>query len=648
MSKKKIQPPEKKKVVIVGLPNTGKTQLFNNLTGKYGLVANCPLTTIELKRADCPINGQTYEVIDTPGLHGLYVDSEEELSVRDLIFSENPDVIIQCIDANQLKQSFTLSADLLELGAPLVISLNALDETLKKGVRIDSQGLSDLLHVPVVESAALNGRGTKALMEAVGKARVGKTGIEYGDALEEGISTIEAGIPTTIPYRRKAASLLLMNDPFVENFLEGRSDTEELGPIKRKAAEIRERYPGNIGMAISRKRSEWVDAVTEKVVRRQNVSWRKFAENFARLSRAPLSGVPILLTIIFAMYLLVVNVANNIAGWMDGFLWVPLEAYMVSICPPGFWRDFLIGDYGVLSLGLANALITVLPILSVFFLMFNVLEDTGYLPNLCVLTKRIFEKLGLSGAAIMPLVLGFGCKTMATLTTKTIHSKREKFIAIYLIGFCIPCAAQMGLNMSILGRLGAAAFAIAFSVLTVVEIAAGVILNKTLKKEERSDFIQELPPMRMPSVKAVLVKTYYRLYWFLKESVPVFIYAALALFALDKLGILGAFKMFLSPLMKGLLGLPLEMVDALILCMARHEAAAALIMNLIHDGKLDFIQCIVAVTITTMFVPCFANIMAMIKELGTKTALGMTLAINTSAFLIAGALNWGLILTFAL
>jgi len=643
-----IQPPDKKKIIIVGLPNTGKTQIFNNLTGKYGLVANCPLTTIEIRRSDCRINGQTYEVIDTPGLHGLYVDSEEELSVRDLIFSERPDVIIQCIDANQLKQSFTLSADLLELESPLLISLNALGETIRKGVWIDSKGLARFLHVPVVESAALNGHGTKALRDAIASARIGNTGIQYGGAIEKGISTVAADLPETIPYRRKVSALLLMDDPFVESFVERSNGRKGIDAVKRDVNEIRERYQGNIGLSISRKRSEWVDDLTENLVKRQILPLRRFSEIFARLSREPVSGIPILLAIVYIMYLLVVNVANTIAGWMNDFLWVPVEGVIGGICPAGFWSEFLIGDYGVLSLGLANALITVLPILSVFFIMFNVLEDTGYIPNLCVLTKRIFEKLGLSGAAIMPLVLGFGCKTMATLTTKSLHSKREKFIAIYLIGFCIPCAAQMGLNMSILGRLGASAFIIAFSVLTVVEIAAGLILNKTLKEEEKSDFIQELPPMRLPNVKAVLVKTYYRLFWFLKEAVPVFVYAALALFALDKFGILGAFKTLLSPVMKGLLGLPLEMVDALILCMARHEAAAALIMNLVHDGKLDFIQCIVAVTITTMFVPCFANVMAMIKELGTKTALGMTVAINISAFVIAGALNWSLILAFRL
>ena len=164
-------------------------------------------------------------------------------------------------------------------------------------------------------------------------------------------------------------------------------------------------------------------------------------------------------------------------------------------------------------------------------------------------------------------------------------------------------------------------------------------LNKIFKEEERSDFLQELPPIRLPSPKAVIVKTYYRLYWFIKEAVPVFVYAAVILFAIDKAGILDAIKNVLEPVMQGLLGLPVQMVDALILCMARHEAAAGLIIRLIEKGQLNYVQCIVSVTITTMFVPCFANIMAMIKELGARRALVMAVVINASSFVIAGILN---------
>jgi ferrous iron transport protein B len=635
-----------KKIAIVGLPNTGKSQVFNNLTGEYTLVANYPLTTVEMKRTTCRIDGESYEVIDTPGLHCLYIHSEEELIVRDMILSEKLDIIIQCIDANRLKQSLTLTADILELGIPMVISLNAIDETAKKGVWIDSASLSRALGVPVIESIAVNGVGTRELKGAISKARRGRCTLRYGQIVDDGISAIESVLPEEASFKRKIAILLLLADPFVADYLRTKYGRDKVAQLESQVSRTGQQFRGNFGRALNNKRSRWADELTENTTRKQKITLGQFSEAFGRLSRHPVFGIPILLIVILMMYLLVVNVANVLAGWMDQTLWVPVESKIDTLVTIGWLNDFLIGDYGVLSLGLANAFLTIIPILSVFFIAFNILEDIGYIPNLCVLTKRIFDKLGLSGSAIMPLVLGFGCKTMATLTTKSLRSKKERYIAIYLIAFAIPCAAQMALNMSILGRMGVRAFVIAFSVLAFIEIAAGVTLNKVMKEEERSDFLQELPAIRLPNPKAVIVKTYYRLWWFIKEAVPVFIYAAVILFVIDKAGILDAIKNVLRPAMNGLLGLPVQMVDALILCMARHEAAAGLIIKLIEKGQLNYVQCIVSVTITTMFVPCFANIMAMIKELGARRAITMAVIINASAFLIAACLNWGLVMLF--
>jgi len=353
------------------------------------------------------------------------------------------------------------------------------------------------------------------------------------------------------------------------------------------------------------------------------------------------------MSIIFIMYFLVVNVASVISSWMDGTLWIPVQNQIDNLISSRFWSGFLIGDYGILSLGLANAIITILPILSVFFIFFNILEDAGYIPNLSVLTKRIFEKVGLSGAAIMPLILGFGCKTMATLATKSIRSRKERFITICLLAFGIPCSAQLGINISILGRMDISAFVIAFSVLIFADILVGVVLNKLLKDGEKDYFIQELPTMRLPSPKAVLIKTYYRLYWFLKEAVPVFIFAAAALFIMDRVGILGGMKKILSPIIEGFLGFPSEMVDVLLICLARKEGAASLIINLVDKGLLNYVQSIVAVIII-MMIPCLANVGAMIREIGVRRAIITVVSIYIGSFLLAGSLNWILVSSFRL
>lgn len=638
-------PPKIKKVAIVGFPNTGKSLVFNNLTGDYALVANYPLTTIEMKRTRCRIDGQPYEIIDTPGLHSLYIHSEEELIVRDMLFSERPDILVQCIDANQLKQSLALTIDLLELGIPMVISLNAIDETAKRGMWIDSAALSHQLGVPVVESIAVSGLGTDQLKAALPRARTGKWPVRYGDIIDRGLPVIASALPDEIEFRRKAAALLLLDDPFFADSVIQKYGKEKTAQLTRHLTRTKEQFSGNIGLAVNNRRSRWVEELTESTTRKQKITPGEFSKSFGRLSRHPLFGIPIFLVVIFAVYFLVVNVANVIAGWMEHALWAPVESRIDALVTIGWLNEFLIGDYGVLSLGLANAFLTIMPILTVFFLAFNILEDIGYIPNLCVLTKRIFNKLGLNGSAILCIVLAFGCKTMATLTTKSIHSKKRKFIAVYLIAFAIPCAAQMALNMSILGRIGVRAFLIVFSVLAAVWISVGLILNKLIKDDDCGSFLQELPAIRLPNVKAVLKKTFYRLWWFIQEAVPIFVIAAVALFVIDKVGLLDATKNALAPIVNGLFGLPLEMVDALILSMARHEAAAGLIIKLIRTDQLDYIQCIIAVTITTLFVPCFANITAMVKEIGPKRALASVVAINCTALVVAGVLNWMLVST---
>jgi ferrous iron transport protein B len=461
--------------------------------------------------------------------------------------------------------------------------------------------------------------------------------------VEECISDITFKLPEEEEYRRKLAVLLLQKDPFLEESLKKVYGEEAVRQVCEEADSARRQFNGNIGRVVNRKRNQWIDEVVGKVVRKQKISRGEFLDAFGRLSRHPVFGIPILTGILLVMFFSVVDVANSIAEWLNQTFWMPIENQVNALVTSGFWNDFLVGDYGVLTLGLSNAILTVLPILSVFFILFNILEDIGYIPNLCVLLKRIFGKIGLSGSSILPITLGFGCKTMATLTTKSLRSKRERYISIYLIAFALPCAAQMGLNMSILGRMGIQAFGIAFLVLVFVEVAAGIALNKVMQKELPSDFIQELPAMRLPSFKAVLKKTYYKLCIFLKEALPVFIYAAIILFAADKTGLLDVVKNMLRPVIIGFLGFPIQMVDVLILCMAKHEAAAGLLIKLVQRGQVNYVQCIVAVTLTTMFVPCLANIMAMIKELGAKSALIMVVIINSTSILIAGILNWVLI-----
>ncbi len=637
-------PSDVKSMFIMGLPNTGKTSIFNDLTSTYSIVANYPLTTVTTETVTAVIRKTAYQVTDTPGLHGLYIYSEEELSVRNAVFTEQPDIIIQCIDTNRLKQSLFLTSDLMELEIPMVISLNYIEETAEKGQSIDSDELSILLGIPVVEYFTNQGRGLKKLSAALEHAAVPAGGPVLPGEIEKSITRIAGLLPETFPYRRKTATLLLQNDPWLLAEIRKQENQELQQSIHGEL----QGHHVNITRMINNARNRWVETLVSRIwnIREISTGKRSFLEKVSHYSRHPVYGFPILAVFLLISYLAVVHIANFFADGLDWLIVTPSVAYLESVIPAGFFQDLLIGNYGILTLGLFNAVATVLPVLSVFFFVFGLMEDIGYLPNLTVLVKRLLERIGLTGKSIMPLILGFGCKTMATLTTKSIPSRKEKLIAIFLIAFGIPCSAQLALNMAILGKAGIPAFVIAFSFLFLVEIGAGAILNRILKDDKKTAFIQELSPFRAPNVMALLKKTGYRLYWFLKESIPIFIIAAAVLFFLDYFGILTVMKRVVRPLIVIWLGLPLDMVDALILTMARHEAGAGLILRMSEAGKLNTVQNIIAVVITTMFVPCIANIIALFRELGARIGIVMTLAINISAFTMAGILHWILILFF--
>lgn len=634
---------ETKKIAIIGLPNTGKSLIYGQLTGEYTIVANYPFTTVEIKRRDCHMNDCACQVIDTPGVHCLSAHSEEELAIRDLVIHERPDLILQCIDANQLKQSLTLTGDLLELGIPLVISLNAIDETSRNGMWIDSGALAKALGVPVVETIATQGHGISELKEALAKANTPPPSpIKYGDTIEDALSDLGELLGDGIPHARKIALLLLKGDPFIKSSITRLDETVDVGELTDRVKKLRLRLRGDVGAAMSSAGNRWVDEIAERIILQQKVRSTQFGKTFGHMCRHPIFGIPIAVFFLMVTYYLVVNVAGAMESALNMYLADPIVSLISGAIPPGFWHDLVVGEeYGLLTLGFFNAICTVLPILSVFFLIFGIMEDIGYLPSLTVLTKRIFEKVGLSGRSVMSLTLGFGCKTMATLTTVGLPRK-EKLIAVYLIAFSIPCSAQMGLSMGLLGRFSLWALLIAFGALAAVEILAGLVLNRIIPADEKSDFIQALPPIRLPNPKAVLLKTYYRLYWFLKEAVPIFLLAALGLFLIDKIGLLDAIKVGVEPIIVNWLGLPVDAVDALILCFARHEAATALLIHMADAGQLDVVQCIVAVFLTTMFVPCFANVVSMCKMVGVRTGLIMTVAINGSAFLFGGMLYWTL------
>lgn len=576
------------KIALVGNPNVGKSVIFNALTGKYVTVSNYPGTTVEVSKGIAKFGGGKITIIDTPGVNSLEPHSEDEQVTKDILSKSDVTAIVQVADAKNLKRSLSLTLELMNLNVPVILDLNMSDEAKERGIKVDIKKLSEKLGVNIVETVAITLDGIARLKEAILKAKLGPSPVK--DELE----------------------------------LSGSS---------------------NNAIVSLNKRLKIVDNLIKETVKIIRPSGNSISERLGSLTIRPLTGVPILCLVLLFMYLFVGKLAaGKGVDFMENVLFGKfVNPFFIQTAdrwiPIALVRDFLVGDYGVLTMAVTYALAIIFPIVTAFFLFFGVLEDSGYLPRLSVLSDRIFKVIGLNGRAILPMILGLGCGTMATLTTRILDTKKERLLVTLLLTLAIPCSAQLGVIMGMLSSLSGRAFLLWFGILLFAMMAVGFAASKIVPGQ-KSPFIQEIPPMRLPQIKNIAVKTFARLKWYLKEAVPLFILGTIALFVSDKLNILKWIEDILSPLVVSLLGLPVKATEAFIIGFLRRDYGAAGLYVLSRTGQLDKVQIMVSLLVITLFVPCIAQFFVTVKERGVKIALLIAGFVFAFAFLFGGGLNF--------
>jgi ferrous iron transport protein B len=306
-----------------------------------------------------------------------------------------------------------------------------------------------------------------------------------------------------------------------------------------------------------------------------------------------------------------------------------------------FVHDLLVGPYGQITMALSYAIALILPIVATFFLAFGLLEDSGYLPRLAVMVNRLFRLMGLNGKAVLPMVLGLGCDTMATLTTRILETRKERIIVTLLLALGVPCSAQLGVILGMIRSLSLGATLVWAGSILVTMFAVGWLAARILPGRS-GDFILELPPIRRPQLGNLVVKTLARIEWYLREAVPLFLLGTFVLFVADLTRLLDVIERIASPIVVGLLGLPSRAAEAFLIGFLRRDYGAAGLYDMARDGQLAPVQLVVSMVTITLFIPCIANFFIMIKERGAKTALAMTAFIVPMALLVGGALNFGL------
>ena len=562
------------RLALVGNPNTGKSALFAHLTGRYATVSNYPGTTVAVTRGRALVGAEVCDVIDTPGVNAL---------------------------EGTLSEDEAITRQILEHGeADLVLQI-ADARNLRRALYLTAQLAAFPQPVVLVLNMA-------------------------DEARERGI-VIDCETLSS-----------LLGVPVVETVaVEGRGLDELRESLTRASRPL-------LLHRINGEHARWAHEVAAECRLEQGAGAARWQERLGRLVREPLAGTAILAAVLYVVYLFVgVFGAQTLVGLLEDGLFGSVinpaaTAFVESFVPLAWVRDLLVGPFGLVTMGLTYAIAIVLPVVTTFFLVFGFLEDSGYVPRLAIFCDRIFRSMGLNGKAVLPMVLGLGCDTMATMTTRILGTPKERLIAILLLALGIPCSAQLATIMGILGGISFTALLTLFGVVLVQMFSVGFLAARVLPGA-RSEFILELPPMRLPRVRNLATKTLLRVRWYLGEAVPLFLVGTLLLFGLDRLGALVWFTRVGEPVVTGLLGLPGDMASVFVMGFLRRDYGAAGLFDLARDGRLTGVQAVVALTVMTLFVPCVANFLMIVKERGLKVGLAIVGVVTPIAILTGAALN---------
>jgi len=645
-------------LALVGNPNVGKSVMFYNLTGRYVTVSNYPGSTIEVTRGKARVGDTTFEVVDTPGMYSLMPITDEERVARRILLEAEPGVVLHMVDAKNLPRMLPLTVQLLELGLPLVLVLNMMDEADRLGVEIDAAALSRDLGIPVVQTVSIARKGMSALREAIGQvmgAGPPAPPVRHEAAVERAVDEIAPMLPDRFQHLARACALLLLQrDEEIDALVEA-EDPDAAATVERVVRGAT-RHPGKtLSFTVAMARQALVRDLVARHMRLPAERRFTLSDRLGDLTINPITGVPILLLVIyFGLYKFVgVFGAGVLVDLLEKKLFsahvIPWLDELLRNLLPGesgwrYWtRELFGGQYGVISMGLTYAITIVMPIVSMFFLFFSIMEDSGYFPRLAMLVDRLFKKIGLNGRAVIPVVLGFGCGTMATMVTRIQETRRERVITTFLLALAIPCSAQFGVITGLLaqgeqGVLGLSYVFLAWiAIFFGVFLLAGWLLSRLLEGPPAS-FYMELPTLRLPRLTNVVIKTVARVKWYFLEVLPLFVVASLLVWIGRLTGLFALLVAGMRQLVTAI-GLPPAAGEVFLYGFFRRDLGAAGLYKLNEAGQLDGAQLLVAAVTLTLFMPCVAQFLIMKKERGLRTSLIMAGAIFFIAFGVGGALH---------
>jgi len=627
-------------VALAGNANVGKSVIFNELTGLHQHVGNWPGKTVERAEGTLVFRGHTIDVIDLPGIYSLSTYSIEELVSREYIAVEEPDVLVNVVDASTLERNLFFTLQLMELEPRMIVALNQIDIAQKKGIHVNAERLSAELGVPVIPTVAIKGQGLEELMSSVVEvAHRGEpvTPLIFGGEVEDRIQELIVELKDKkLPYSaRWIAIKLIEGDEEVEKQVFG-----EKPPLREVASKVSEEIAAIHGHDAPSVLASERYAIASRIADLSTVLLepeRGLGERIAELTAHPILGYIFMFAVIMAVFYSIFTFGDYATGLLESLFGALKIAYnrWLGIGPvQSFVWDGLVE-------GLVAGVTIALPYIVPFYLALSVLEDSGYLARIAFLMDSAMHRMGLHGKGFIPLMLGFGCSVPATLGCRIMETERERLICAFAATL-IPCAARSVVIMGLVAEFVGFEWAIA---LYLLDFALVFLLGRVAFKAlpgEPMGLIMEMPSYRMPSLNTTLRRSWIRMEHFVKEAFPIMVVGNLAIQLAGMAGLLGAVQWMLRPITVGWLGLPEAVGVTLIFGVLRKELTLILLASLLGTANfadvLSPVQMFVFAFVVMVYVPCIATIGALVKEFGYRKAVAMSLIEISLAIVLGGVI----------
>ena len=610
-------------MALAGNANVGKSVIFNALTGLHQHIGNWPGKTVERAEGTLSFGGYEIDVLDLPGIYSLSTYSIEELVSREYIAVEQPDVLVNVVDASILERNLFFTLQLLELESRMVVALNQVDIAKSKGINVDPARLSEQLGVPVIPMVAVKGVGIDSLMRAVievtEEEKKPPTLILYGSEVERRIEELKEAVnELDTPYPiRWIAIKLLEGDDEVRRLVYGTEPlVEEL--VTRLSTELEEIHGHDAPSVVASERYQMANRIAAEASTHL-VPERTFVDSLEEVTVHPVLGYVFMFLVILAIFYGIFTFGDYLSGLMAKAFEILKVAYDTTF-GVGAIASFV--WFGIIE-GLVAGITIALPYIVPFYIALSVLEDSGYLARIAYLMDSTMHRIGLHGKGFIPLMLGFGCNVPACLGCRIMETEREGLICAFVASL-IPCAARsvviMGLVAEHVGfEWAAALYLLDFALIFLL----GRIAFKVMPGEPMG-LIMEMPTYKSPTVKVTASRTWFRLKDFVYEAFPVIVAGNLVIQLADMVGLLGVVQEALRPITVLWLGLPVATGVVLIFGILRKELTLILLASLMGTSNfalvLTPVQMFVFAFVVMVYVPCIATIAVLVKDFGYKRA----------------------------